>query len=114
MNLLQGRAVETYTEALNQTKPPEVNDLIWLRPSRVAKQEMDLSGISLHSPWILVPIHQTGGRTVIGLDNMVLCSHWISKIGKGHPQANGRLGVPQRLRPKESINKMVILDKQIK
>ena len=56
MNMLQGRAVERYTEALNQTKPPEVNDLIWLRPSRVAKQEMDLSGISLHSPWILVTL----------------------------------------------------------
>ena len=53
MNLLQGRAVETYTKALNQTKLPEANDLIWLRPSRVAKQQMNLSGISLHSSWIL-------------------------------------------------------------
>ena len=56
MNMFQSKAVETYSEALNQTKPPEINDQIWLRPSRVNKLEMDLTGISLHSPWILVTL----------------------------------------------------------
>ena len=56
MNMFQSKAIETYSEALNQTKLPEVNDQIWLRPSRVSKQEMDLTGISQHSPWILVTL----------------------------------------------------------
>ena len=95
MTLLQGRAVETNTEALIQTKQPEVNDLIWLCPSRVAKQEMDLSGISLHSPWILVTL--TKQEEEQSMDSTTWFFALTGLTGKGDPQADGSLGVPQRL-----------------
>ena len=56
INLFQGHPVETYTEDLTQIKSPEADDLIWLSPTRMAKQEMNLSGILNDSPWILVTL----------------------------------------------------------
>ena len=53
MNLFQGHPGETYTKDLNQTKSSEAGDLIWLCPTRVAKKEMDLSGI-VKDNWTLV------------------------------------------------------------
>ena len=47
--------METYTEDLNQAKNPEPGDLVWLRPTRVVKREMDLSGI-LKDNWTLVTL----------------------------------------------------------
>ena len=61
MNLFQGHPVETYTEDLNQTKNPEAGDLVWLRQTRVAKKEMDLSGI-LKDNWTLVTLTLLDGH----------------------------------------------------
>ena len=55
MNLFQGHPIETYIEDLNQAKNPETGDLVWLRPTRHAKREMDLSGI-LKDNWTLVTL----------------------------------------------------------
>ena len=55
MNLFQGNPVETYTEDLNQSKQPEPSDLVWLRPARTAKKEMELSGI-LKDNWTLLTL----------------------------------------------------------
>ena len=82
MNGFKSPAIETYSSALNQSKLPAEGDLIWLRPDRISHRNMELTGISRNSTWILVTLTRKDEEEFIDSSTWYFTLDGMKKVAK--------------------------------